>query len=85
MRNFFRLLFLYEDTHMEKFSNLHQFVFKTAKNGGFCEELLRENDFEAVLASFCCYDYGDNASEAVQKSTTDRNDYHNCSSHAIVC
>ena len=31
------------------------------KNGSFCEELLSENDFEAVLANFCCYDYGANA------------------------
>ena len=30
---------------------------KTAKNGGFCEELLSENDFEAVLVNFCCYKY----------------------------
>ena len=36
----------------------------------FCEELLSENDFEAVLASFCCYDYGANAPEAVQKIST---------------
>ena len=40
---------------------------KTAKNGDFCEELLNENDFEAVLVTFCCYDYGANVSEAVQK------------------
>ena len=40
---------------------------KAAKNGDFCEELLNENDFEAVLVTFCCYDYGANASEAVQK------------------
>ena len=43
---------------------------KTAKNGSFCEELLSENDFEAVLANFCCYDYGANTSEAVQKIST---------------
>ena len=43
---------------------------KTAKNGSFCEELLSENDFEAVLANFCCYDYGANASAAVQKIST---------------
>ena len=36
----------------------------------FCEELLTENDFEAVLVNFCCYDYGANASEAVQKIST---------------
>ena len=43
---------------------------KTEKNGSFCEELFSENDFEAVLANFCCYDYGANASEAVQKIST---------------
>ena len=30
---------------------------KQQKNGGFCEELLSENDFEAVLINFCCYEY----------------------------
>ena len=30
---------------------------KTAKNGGFCEELLSGNDFEAVLVNLCCYEY----------------------------
>ena len=42
---------------------------KTAKNGSFCKELLSENDFEAVLVNFCCYEiyYSANASEAVQK------------------
>ena len=35
------------------------------KNGGFYEELLSENDIEVILATFCCYDYGTNASEAV--------------------
>ena len=58
---------------------------KTAKNGGFCEELLSENDFKAILANFCCYHYGTNASEAVQKIATDQKDYHKCSSCAIVC
>ena len=44
---------------------------KTAKNGTFfCEELLSENDFEAVLDSFCCYDYDTNASKAVQVIST---------------
>ena len=31
----------------------------------FCEELLSENDSEATLATFCCYDYGANASESI--------------------
>ena len=40
------------------------------KNGGFCEELLSENDFEAVLINFCSYEHiivSSNASVAVQK------------------
>ena len=48
----------------------YRYYIKTAKNGGFCEEFLSENDFEAVLVNFCCYDYlcyGANASETVQK------------------
>ena len=31
--------------------------------------MLNENDFEAVLVNFCCYEYGANA-EAVQKIST---------------
>ena len=58
---------------------------KTAKNSGSCDELLSENDFEAVLATFCCYDYGANASEAVPKIATDQKDDHKCSSCVIVC
>ena len=43
----------------------------TVKNGCFCEnELLSENDFEAVLVNFYCYDYGANVSETVQKIST---------------
>ena len=40
------------------------------ENGSFCEELLGGNDFEAVLVNFCCYDFGTNASEEVQKIST---------------
>ena len=36
----------------------------------FSEELLSENDFEAVLVNFCRYDYGTYASEGVQKIST---------------
>ena len=43
-----------------------QKIHQNSKNGGFCEELLSENDFEAVLVNFYCYEYGANASEAVQ-------------------
>ena len=57
---------------------------KKQKNGSFCEEFISENDFEAVLATFCCYEYGSNASEAVQKITADQKDYHKCSLCVIV-
>ena len=52
---------------------------KRPKNGGLCEELLSENDFEAALATFCCYEYGANSSEPVQKIATDQKDYHKSS------
>ena len=55
---------LFKFFHAENISN---FKTQTAKNGGFCEELLSENDFEAVLINFCCYEYGTIASEALQK------------------
>ena len=57
---------LFKFFHTENKSN---FETQTAKNGGFFEELLSENDFEAVLVNFCCYEYGANGSEAVQIST----------------
>ena len=49
------------------------------------KELPNKNDFEAVLASFCCYEYNAIVSEAVQKIPTDQKDYHKCSSCVIVC
>ena len=58
---------------------------KTAKNGDFCEELLSENDFEAVLAIFCCYDHDPNASEAVQKIAIDQKEYRKHSLCIIIC
>ena len=36
----------------------------------FCEEFLSEFLSETVLVNFCCYEYGANASEAVQKTST---------------
>ena len=38
----------------------------------------------AVLAAFCCYEYGSNASETVQKIATNQKDYHKFSSCFIV-
>ena len=58
---------------------------KTVKNGNLCEGFLSENDFETVLAPFCCYDHGAMAPEAVQKIATDQKKYHECSSCVIIC
>ena len=58
---------------------------KTAKNDGFCEKLLSENDFKAILTAFCCYGYGANATEAVQKIAADQKDYHKCSLCLMIC
>ena len=62
-----------------------QSIHQNSKNCGFCEELLNENDFEAILTTLCCHDYGAKTSEAVQKITTDQKDYHKCSSCVIIC
>ena len=62
-----------------------QSIHQTSKKWWLCEELPNENDFEAVLATFCCHDYGANISEAVEKIATDQKDYHKCSLWVIVC
>ena len=59
--------------------------FKTGKNGSFCMELFSENHFEAVLATFCCYDCGANGPKAVQKISRDQKDYHKYCSCVTVC
>ena len=58
---------------------------KTSQNGDFWGELLSENDFEAVLATFCCYDHGAKASEAVQKIAADQKEYRKCFSCVTIC
>ena len=53
---------------MQLFKFIHtENTSKQQQNGGFCEGLLSENDFEAVLPNCCCYEYGANSSEAIQK------------------
>ena len=43
----------------------------------FSENIFREDNFEAVQrATRCCYDYGANSSEAVEKVTTDQKHYY---------
>ena len=63
--------------------NVHK-IYQNSKKWWLCEELLSESNFEAVLTTFCCYDYGVSASEAVQKIATDQKDYQKCSSCVIV-
>ena len=53
-----RSYFLVFSLELEIFGVAVQRIHQTAKNGTFCEELLCENDFAAVLVNFCCYDYG---------------------------
>ena len=50
----------------------------------FSVKMTLRNDFEAVLITFGCYDYGANASEAVQKIGTDQKDDQKCSFCVIV-
>ena len=50
----------------------------------FSEGSFSADDFEAVLATLCCDDYGANASEAVEKNATDQKDYHKCPLCVIV-
>ena len=71
---------LYFCWNLKYFGWPYREYIKTAKNASFCEELLSENDFEAVLATFCCYDYGVNTSEALQKKKIKKK----CSSCVIV-
>ena len=55
---------------LEIFGVAIQKINQNTKKWWLCEEVVIENDVEAVLVNFCCYDYGANASEAVQKIST---------------
>ena len=44
--------------NLKYLGRLYRAYIKTAQNCDFWEELLSENDFEAVLATFFCYDHG---------------------------
>ena len=58
---------------------------KAVQNGNFWEEFLGENEFEAVLGTFCCYSYDAKASETVQKIAANQKEYRKCSSCVIIC
>ena len=61
-----------------------QSIHQSTKNVNVCEELLSENHFEAVLPTFCYYEHGAKASEAVQKISTNQKEYHKCSLCVII-
>ena len=62
------LIFLLE---LKIFGVAIQKMHQNSKNGGFCEEMLSKNDFDAVfLTSVVMTTFGANASEAVQKIST---------------
>ena len=44
----------YLSLELEVFLVAVQRIHQTPKNGTFCEELLSENDFKAVLVNICC-------------------------------
>ena len=50
----------------------------------FIGKFLSESDFEAILTTCCCYDYGVNTTEAVKKITADQKDYQKCLLCVIV-
>ena len=52
---------------------------KIAKMAAFSQDFLSEDDFEDVIAIFCSYDYGANASDAVEKVSIDEKGYYKCS------
>ena len=60
-------------------------IHQNSKADGFCEEMLSENNFEAILATFYCHEYGGNCSEAVQKIAADQKNYQKCSLCVTVC
>ena len=42
----------------------------------FSQDFLNEDDFEDVLATFCCYDQSGNAFEATENIARDQKEYH---------
>ena len=59
-------------------------LHEISKKWWLCEELLSENNFEAVLATFWCFDYCVNPSETAQKMAADEKDDHKYYLYAIV-
>ena len=64
------MILLITSLELEIFGVAIQKIHQNTKKWCLCEEQLIGNDVEAVLVNFCCYDYGANAFEAVQKIST---------------
>ena len=58
---------------------------KQHKMADISEEFLSENEFKAVLATFCCSDCGLNVLVIVEKIARDQRGYHKYSLCVIVC
>ena len=58
-----------------------QGIYQSSKKRLLPVRILSEDKFDTVLATFCCYDYGANSSETVEKITTDEKDYQKSSFH----
>ena len=57
---------------------------QTAKTAACSENFFCGDDFDAALAIFCSYHYGENASEGVEKITADEKDDYKCSLCVMV-
>ena len=63
---------------------LYKAYIKTAKNGGFCEQLLSENGFEAVWVTLRCYDMVPTLLRQFRRIARDQGEYCKCSSCVII-
>ena len=62
-----QVLFVIFWLELEIFGVAIQSIHQNSKKGSFVRNCLVKMTLRLFLANFCCYDYGANASEAVQK------------------
>ena len=58
-------------------------IHQNSEKWWLLEGIAQWKRFEAVLATFCCYDHGAKASKAVQKIATDQKEYRKC--YSCMC
>ena len=58
-------------------------IHQNSEKWWLLEGIAQWKRFEAVLATFCCYDHGAKASKAVQKIATDKKEYRKC--YSCMC